>query len=407
LIDYINLVENQLDCTVKTIRSDQGGEFESHALRDYLKAKGIEHHFIPTAAHAQNGRVERAHLTILNQVRTLLIDRGLDDKFWAKAANYAIYTRNRAPTGSDKHIPEDLWRQREVNSRHLQPFGCQLWFRDHNNTNKLHPCYKEGQLLSYVEGTDNYRIWDLHTEKVIISRDVVFGKQPKVSTRTETSGTKIQSTQVDIDIVPEPTSDSDSETEEDQSAEDHTDTLNSPDQPGDDMTIPSDQATQATQATQAKHKSSGIWSKGWDVAPVPTLENPVLPDGSQRVRKPPAKFGYSANLATAMICGHALISTAIPQTFQEAHRSPEWDKWQEAIKAELDKMDQYKVWSVIDRQEASSKPLRAKWVFTRKIDGETGKPSAYKARWVAKGFLQKEGVDYNELYAGVAHKDTI
>ncbi len=49
----------------------------------------------------------------------------------------------------------------------------------------------------------------------------------------------------------------------------------------------------------------------------------------------------------------------------------------------------------------------AKWVYTRKIDGETGKPSAYKARWVAKGYSQIEGIDFNELFASVAHKDSI
>ena len=42
LIIYINLVENQLDCTVKTVRSDLGSEF--HSLRSYFLEKGIEHH---------------------------------------------------------------------------------------------------------------------------------------------------------------------------------------------------------------------------------------------------------------------------------------------------------------------------------------------------------------------------
>jgi hypothetical protein len=72
LINYINLVENQLDCTIKTVRSDRGGEFESSALKSYFLSKGIEHNRTPPTAHAQNGRVERAHLTILDTVRTLL-----------------------------------------------------------------------------------------------------------------------------------------------------------------------------------------------------------------------------------------------------------------------------------------------------------------------------------------------
>jgi hypothetical protein len=58
-------------------------------------------------------------------------------------------------------------------------------------------------------------------------------------------------------------------------------------------------------------------------------------------------------------------------------------------------------------RKPTTKALTAKWVFTRKIDGETGKPAAYKACWVTKGFQQREGVDYTELFASVAHKNSI
>src|SRR6478736_3922368 len=74
--------------------------------------------------------------------------------------------------------------------------------------------------------------------------------------------------------------------------------------------------------------------------------------------------------------------------------------------AELAKMDQYKVWEVVDRQP-NMRVVGARWVYTRKIDGNTGMPSSYKARWVAKGYSQRGGIDFNELYAAVAHKDTI
>jgi hypothetical protein len=43
----------------------------------------------------------------------------------------------------------------------------------------------------------------------------------------------------------------------------------------------------------------------------------------------------------------------------------------------------------------------------RPTHGETGKPAAFQARWVAKGFFQVAGIDYDELYAGIAHKDSI
>jgi hypothetical protein len=106
------------------------------------------------------------------------------------------------------------------------------------------------------------------------------------------------------------------------------------------------------------------------------------------------------------LLGYAMLSTGIPDTFRAARQSAEWPEWEKAIQAELGKMAQYNVWEEVPRAEGM-RTLKAKWVFTRKVDGETGKPSSYKARWVAKGYSQIAGVDYNELYAGVAHKDSV
>ena len=61
-----------------------------------MQSRGIEHVKVPPAAHAQNGRVERVHLTILNGVRTVA-HSGLGAQFWAEAANYIAYTRNQRP----------------------------------------------------------------------------------------------------------------------------------------------------------------------------------------------------------------------------------------------------------------------------------------------------------------------
>jgi hypothetical protein len=44
-------------------------------------------------------------------------------------------------------------------------------------------------------------------------------------------------------------------------------------------------------------------------------------------------------------------------------------------------MDQYKVWEVVDRQQGM-RVVGARWVYTRKIDGNTGQATSYKARWV-------------------------
>lgn len=66
----------------------------------------------------------------------------------------------------------------------------------------------------------------------------------------------------------------------------------------------------------------------------------------------------------------------------------------------------YNVWKVVDRTPGHW-VLKARWVYTRKIDGTTGKPAAYKPRWFAKGFSPKAGINYNEVFSAVAHKDSI
>ena len=101
----------------------------------------------------------------------------------------------------------------------------------------------------------------------------------------------------------------------------------------------------------------------------------------------------------------ALLATNIPQTYLQARNSGEWEHWKTSMDSELSKMDKYGVWDVVDR--TNQRVLKGKWVYTRKIDGETGQPSTYKARFVAKGYSQIEGLGFNELFASVAHKDTI
>lgn len=52
------------------------------------------------------------------------------------------------------------------------------------------------------------------------------------------------------------------------------------------------------------------------------------------------------------------------------------------------------------------KPIGVKWVFKTKLDAD-GQVEKYKARLVEKGYAQKHGIDYTEVFAPVARLDTI
>ena len=51
------------------------------------------------------------------------------------------------------------------------------------------------------------------------------------------------------------------------------------------------------------------------------------------------------------------------------------------------------------------KPISCKWIFKTKRDSK-GNVERYKACLVAKGYTQKEGIDYKETFSLVSSKDS-
>ena len=63
------------------------------------------------------------------------------------------------------------------------------------------------------------------------------------------------------------------------------------------------------------------------------------------------------------------------------------------------------VWDIILRLEGKSVVI-SKWLYKIKC-GVDGSIEKYKARFVSRGFSQKEGVDYDETFAHVARYTSI
>ncbi|GJS21923.1 retrovirus-related pol polyprotein from transposon TNT 1-94 [Tanacetum coccineum] len=96
------------------------------------------------------------------------------------------------------------------------------------------------------------------------------------------------------------------------------------------------------------------------------------------------------------------ISTIEPKNVNEALGD---ESWIVTIQEELNQFIANDVWELVP-QPKNMKIIGTKWVFRNKLD-ENGIVSRNKARLVAQGYYQQEGIDYDETYALVARLGSI
>ena len=69
------------------------------------------------------------------------------------------------------------------------------------------------------------------------------------------------------------------------------------------------------------------------------------------------------------------------------------------MKYEMGSMYENKVWNLVDLPD-DRQAIENKWIFQKKIDADSN-VTIYKARLIAKGFRQVQGVDYDETFSPV------
>lgn len=94
-----------------------------------------------------------------------------------------------------------------------------------------------------------------------------------------------------------------------------------------------------------------------------------------------------------------------PRTYEEAVSGPEAPYWKAAMADELGQFVKTELYDEVERPRGR-KVIGSKWVYKRKL-GPDGSVVKYKARLVAQGFTQVEGIDYNETFAPTAKFTTI
>jgi hypothetical protein len=157
------------------LHTDNGGEFTVTELADYCVDEGVRRHFSAPHSPQQNGVVERRNQTVVATARALLKQRRMPTKYWGEAVVTAVHLLNRSPTKSLLgKTPYEAWHGRAPSMSHLKVFGCVTYVKDLGQLRKLDDRGKSGIFIGYAEGAKAYRILDPATQRVKVSRDVVF-----------------------------------------------------------------------------------------------------------------------------------------------------------------------------------------------------------------------------------------
>lgn len=354
------LVERQTGQSIKILRSDGGGEYVNHEMRNYLLKHGIHHETTTANTPQQNGVAERYNRTLQDTIRAIMHAAGMPDKLWAEVAATAAYLRNRVPTraNADNKTPYELWYNRKPNIEHLRIIWSDAYAhvpKNKRHQTKLSLRAKRLKLIGYHEQKKAYRLWNPEQERIEISRDVIFDETCVLNHIPSIVADDEQEYEIES-IIGERTNNGEREFLVKWAGYD-----NEEDNTWEPLRHVED--TQALDIWENRQSQSHIATTGIDID----------------------------------------VTSDEPTNYSEAMSSPEAAYWRDAINKELESIHKNNTWTLIDRDKlpVGRKPIGCKWVFRRKLNSN-GAIERYKARLVAKGFNQQHGVDFEETFAPVA-----
>ncbi|GJS57559.1 retrovirus-related pol polyprotein from transposon TNT 1-94 [Tanacetum coccineum] len=177
-------IQNQLGCSIVSIRTDHGREFDNEVqFGEFCNTNGITHNFSAPHTPQSNGVVERKNKTLQEMSRTILNEQSLPQKFWCNAVDTSTYILNRilirAILGK---TPYELLRGRKPTLDYFRVFGSKCFILNIKDyLTKFDPKSYEGVFLGYSQNSKAYIILNKHTRKVEESLNVTFDETPSPS----------------------------------------------------------------------------------------------------------------------------------------------------------------------------------------------------------------------------------
>ena len=341
--EFVKYVQTKFGKNVKVFRSDCGGEYTGGDLREFFKIEGIQVKHSVPYTPQQNSCTERKNRYLVEMTRSMLIDSNLPNKYWGEALITANHMQNILPTSSQDVSPYERWTGKKPNPCYIRRFGCVAYAAI--SAEKRQKLDDRARKLTFVGYQEGTKGYRLLDR----TNDKVYISRNVTflegDAHTDDNQSKV-SCDTDADVLIE------------------------------------------SEVQQNDDQRSSV-----------TCVDPPDVRQSQRINK-----GVAPERLIEVI-NKVQYEVPEPKTFTEAQNSKDAQQWNEDMDEEIDSLRRNHTWDLTQLPEGQT-AIGCKWVYKTKTD-EHGQVVRYKARLVAQGFLQKYGVDYDEVFAPVASATTL
>ncbi|KAI3718224.1 hypothetical protein L6452_19086 [Arctium lappa] len=352
----------------------------------------------------------------------MLSDSHLPTQFWAEAVNTACFAQNRSLIikrfGKTAY---ELFVGRKPSISFLHIFGCQCFIlNNRDQLGKFDPKADDGIFLGYSSISKAYRVFNKRRQTVEETIHVTFDETRSGNSKPIADNEELNAWMLshyretepffsnhqhsdppvaddDPNII-HPTAESKSWV----SAEPLNTLLPSNLPSSENLSSESTQQLIADEPQSSSSVNIEIDDPTFELsnnAPAQrwTKDHPI----DQILGDPDA--GIQTRRSSGNICLFVnFLSLIEPKKTDDALRDPNWVS---AMQEELTEFSRNKVWNLIPRPSDKT-VIGTKWVFRNKLD-EHGTVTRNKARLVAQGYRQEEGIDYDETFAPVARLEAI
>ncbi|CAI7834455.1 unnamed protein product, partial [Closterium sp. NIES-53] len=353
------MVERESGKRVKAIRSDCGGEFLGAEFRSWLKRHGIKQQITTAYTPQSKGVAERANRTIIEGGRTILVDSGLPLQFWPLAIRHATVIKNRVLThvGGQHWVPMEKWSGKKPLVDMLRVFGCMgLVHVPKERREKLQAAAVWAVHLGLARGSKGWLMWDPKSNTIFTTRDAKFMEGLMFKEWSERGRSKV--------------------------------------------TIPL--------GIEVLKGSQQMWKKYCKRAAHPRDFLKYVRLGVPKallVQEEEDEEEKGAEGEMEQICCFGVNLPHEPASMEEALAGDDREAWLASREDEFQRHMENETWSLTNLPPGR-KALDCTWVLRVKTDAE-GRLERRKTRLVIKVFQQREGIDFQEMFAPVAKAPTL